>query len=414
MCLEDDIEICTDKAPVLMNAVQLSTYFSAKGKEYEYVYMPTLLDDKWEKDKKSNKQDVPLSPTDFKNDDELKSEKLSDRVKVMYVGMTRAKRYLKISYPQMVNGKIKAPSALILPIQELVEHESTPFEYDENSFWDEITKSIVKRSYNYNGEFSNFLDGAISQMKFSPTKVNVYMKCPRRYLYSFILGLDAQFPNVDSLNYGTAVHDACQFLTDSAKKNGSYPQKSEFIDRFKNKLSELTVSTYEQRQNLIGRGEKALDKFYSHIINTPVSELYTTEMEINFNLDGFEFKGFIDRVDKAADGTYRIYDYKTGKSKRSTEICEGGEHEDYYNQIGLYKYFFEKSTGHKVSETTFIFPEDFTKNLTLNLTGDDCNKILEKFKSAIMKIKNHEFEPNKSKENCRYCAFKDFCNLEII
>ena len=68
-----------------------------------------------------------------------------------------------------------------------------------------------------------------------------------------------------------------------------------------------------------------------------------------------------------------------------------------------------------IPEHGSVFPHIYErrKNLTLNLTGDDCNKILEKFKSAIMKIKNHEFEPNKSKENCRYCAFKDFCNLEI-
>ena len=57
MCLEDEISITTDKAPIAMNAVQLSTYHSAKGREFEYVYMPTLVRDKWESSRKSMKSD---------------------------------------------------------------------------------------------------------------------------------------------------------------------------------------------------------------------------------------------------------------------------------------------------------------------------------------------------------------------
>lgn len=48
MCKNDEIQIKTDKAPITMNAVQLSTYHSAKGREFEYVYMPTLKARDWE------------------------------------------------------------------------------------------------------------------------------------------------------------------------------------------------------------------------------------------------------------------------------------------------------------------------------------------------------------------------------
>ena len=39
---DQELDILTDKPPVAQNAVQLTTYYSAKGKEYEYVYMPHL------------------------------------------------------------------------------------------------------------------------------------------------------------------------------------------------------------------------------------------------------------------------------------------------------------------------------------------------------------------------------------
>ena len=49
----DEIEILTEKAPVALNAIQLCTYFASKGREFEYVYMPTLIYDKFVDSNKS-------------------------------------------------------------------------------------------------------------------------------------------------------------------------------------------------------------------------------------------------------------------------------------------------------------------------------------------------------------------------
>ena len=97
MCLKDEISITTDKAPVVMNAVQLSTYHSAKGREFEYVYMPSITRDKWESSRKSMKSVIPLDISEYKTEDELKSQKLSEQIKLLYVGMTRAKHTLRLS-----------------------------------------------------------------------------------------------------------------------------------------------------------------------------------------------------------------------------------------------------------------------------------------------------------------------------
>lgn len=77
----------------------------------------------------------------------------------------------------------------------------------------------------------------------------------------------------------------------------------------------LPVSSFEQRFNLEGRGVNALDSFYTFITNTPISWLHRVESKVNFDLDGVKFYGVIDRIDKNEDGTYNIYDYKTGNAK---------------------------------------------------------------------------------------------------
>lgn len=418
IALNDDIEIKTDKAPVTTNAVQLSTYYSAKGKEYEYVYMPTLLSHKWESDNKSLAPSIPVNLEDYKNEKELKEDKLSDRIKVMYVGMTRAKHTLRLSYVQTINGSEKKPSKLILNLLDMFEKEKEPFEYDLNSFWNEMAQTIVKCDYDYKKDFQQLIDTKLENKTFSPTAINVYRKCPRQYLYHNILNFASPYKDADALHYGSSVHEACEFAVKYAIENQKYPQKDDFINAFITKLNNLPLSSIEQRNILQTRGEKALSEYYSQLCNTPISNLHQTEMELLFADEDITFKGFIDRIDKNDDGTYTICDYKTGKSKNEKKICPGGEYEDYYNQIGLYKYYFEKSTGKQVRETIFVFPEDYTNNFTINFTAEECSDIVENFKKSISDIKSYKFDPinnrDKNKEPCKYCQYKDFCKLDLI
>jgi len=91
-----------------------------------------------------------------------------------------------------------------------------------------------------------------------------------------------------------------------------------------------------------------------------------------------------------------------------------GIHEDYYIQMGLYKYFLEKTDkeGRKVKETTFLFPQDYKKSYSVDYTDDDIEKILNKYKNAIKGIQAQNFEPTPSKISCMYCPYKnDMCNF---
>lgn len=414
MCQEEEIPVKTDKAPVTMNAVQLSTYHSAKGREFEYVYMPTLKNRDWESSSRSVKPIIPVDISEYKTDVQLKELKISDAIKLMFVGMTRAKHTLRLSCPKAINGTAQTPTVFLSAVAQMCETEAEPFTFDIESYWKEQTKALLKRDYDYEKDFCSLVDKKLEGKSFSPSSINTYLKCPRQYLYDYILDLSAKDGNPDAMSYGLAVHAACEYAVKSAKENGKYPAKEEVITEFKQKLNNLPISTLQQRNIHEERGEKALSEYYVQLCNTPVKNLYETEKKVVLEIDGVKFKGIIDRIDKNDDGTFTIYDYKTGSAKNEKIICEGGEHEDYYNQIGLYKYYFEKSTGEKVKETTFIFPEEFTNNLTIDLTDDDCVNIENKFKSAISNIKSYKFEPSYSEKACKYCQYNDFCKFETV
>ena len=106
-------------------------------------------------------------------------------------------------------------------------------------------------------------------------------------------------------------------------------------------MSTFPFSTPESRKIYEGRGEKELNNYYHHLTDVIPEKIYGAEISIKDDED--KFVGWIDRVEKEEDGTYTIIDYKTSDpDKIKKQICIDGEHEDYYNQLCLYKYYFEK------------------------------------------------------------------------
>lgn len=415
--IQDDEKICTDKSPVPLNAVQLCTYHGAKGREFEYVYMPTLETRKWESSSKSMKSDIPLDKSEYKDEDTIKNEiKPSDLTKLMYVAMTRAKHTLRMSYPEKIEKSVKKPTKFIEKIQGMLEKEPEPFEYDENNFWNQVNKLILKKGYDYKKDFGEFIDMQLNKIKYySATSINEYIACPRKYMYDYVLNLEVKDGNPNALSYGSAVHKACEEAMKYIQKHKNPPDKDLFITWFKDELSQCPMESNIQRQNFEKRGEDKLSEYYCQIVNTFSSQLVAQEYEVNYTFeDGTKYHGYIDRIDKNEDGTYSIYDYKTGNNKNSKIKLEG-EHQDYYYQMAWYKYFYEQSTGNKVSVTKFIYPEDYqAKNDGITYTTDEINKAVEVFKSAVEGIKAHEFEPNKNSNACKYCLYKDFCGMNRI
>ena len=414
--LEDEETIKTDKAPVTLNAVQLCTYHGSKGREFEYVYMPTLETYKWESSSKSLKPDIPLDETEYKTDDEIKNEiKPSDLTKLMYVAMTRAKHTLRMSYPEKANGKVKKPTKYIVAIQDMLQKGNEPFEYDEQSYWEQVKKLFIKPDYDYKKDFEGLIKAELGDRVFSPSSINRYLACPRQYLYNDIFSLKPKDGNPNYASYGLAVHKACEKGFEFLRDKKMPPEKAQFIKWFKDELSNQPMESYQQRVNFEGRGEKALDKYYARLCNTSSTDIVYVEYELEYPLDdGTKFFGKVDRIDKREDGTYVIYDYKTGNNKNG-DIKIGKDHEDYYNQMAWYKYFYEQKTGNKVTLTKFIYPEDFeSKNDGIEYTEEEINAAVEKFKNTVASIKNMEFEPSYKENACKYCAYKDYCGMNKI
>ena len=250
------------------------------------------------------------------------------------------------------------------------------------------------------------------------TKNVLGMRQCRMFFFDKILQLSSPKMSIpDSLNFGSAVHKACENAVKSAQDEGKFWESEIFVEEVKKQIDKFAFSSFVQREQYKTIAETTIKEFYEKDLSlTDISTIYNVENDIITEFEGVMFKGLPDRIN-LVNGKFRIFDYKTGRAKDEKEIClttieddSLGGHEDYYIQMGLYKYFLEKTTGKKVETTTFVFPQEFRKPCVVEYTDEDIEKILDKYRNAIKGIQEQNFAPTPSKNSCAFCPYQnDLC-----
>ena len=413
--MESGIKINLDKDDNPTNAIQLSTYHSSKGREFEYVFMPALTSKKWESSSSSYKDKIPVATalTTFEECEEKQAQmKFLDNIKLLYVGMTRAKHSLYLSSVETGTKEGKL-SWYIKQLLEKFKDRKDILIFPEKPEIQGIEK--IKTDYDYKTEFEEFIRNRFPK-SYSASSLNTYRKCPKQYFYNYILGLKSDSGNKDNSTYGLAVHKAFEFTINYAIEHKKYPTADEVFEVFEKCIDELPCTYPDKlkqsaKDNIFSEG-KYFDKFISI---TSVENLYAAELSLDYTtVDGISFNGSIDRIDKNADGTYSIYDYKTGTNNDG--ISKRSGHSDYYYQIALYKYLFKKQYGVTADVSTcFIYPlipDEY--HLIKDISDDECEEIFQECVDIVGKINNLEFErPLKCKDD-KFCPYKNLCKMNVI
>ena len=463
---DDGTVIKLDKEDKPTNAVQLSTYHSSKGREFEYVFMPSLTAGEW--DSLSQQDDMTVIPTTVEDGttyQDLLNENYQldflDSIKLLYVGMTRAKSSLILSYTKNSNSKAYGKSSwFIEKLKEKVsiinaERESNNekplmiIETKNNG----IEEYKMPCSYNFEEQFKNCIEPYIPN-KFSVSALNVYRTCPKQYFYSHILKMRVNSGNRDDASYGDVIHKTFQNTLEYLMEHKSYPDIQAMKQEFEKEMSKYVFSDPESTKasavkNIFDEETGYYNEFISivepSIIDTERETVLTntatgkrtiyTEFPLNYemdmpqewktSLDNDDIKiilhGFIDRLDKDVDGKYIIYDYKTKVSCFDIEPSD-----NYFYQMIFYKFVLEKQfPGIEVKEAYFLLPLESHGNhkipvhqkfVKLNKDGsvkDTFGEKIQDLKSAIDGIRKMQFDITKA-SGCTFCPYKHFCKTKTV
>ena len=225
----NEIDITTDESPVIQNAIQLTTYHGSKGREFDYVYLPNLISKLWEDFEMRG--EYKLICNEVLEKEKAKELKDSELLKLLFVGITRAKYGLTLSYADEEDGKLTKLTKYIEQLENCDYAEET-FEYNEDDFTKEFFRSISRDVFDNQKAFSDEIKERVAQIQLSPSRLNDYLDCPRKFFYTKVLGIDVEDANWDNANFGTVIHSILENAVKIAKDSGKYPTKEEITEQF--------------------------------------------------------------------------------------------------------------------------------------------------------------------------------------
>lgn len=413
-CLNNDIDICLDKDLLIQNAVQLSTYHGSKGREFEYVYLPNLIAKNWEDFRMPGEYKLITEPVYDKEEQQLRKDK--ELLKLLFVGITRAKYGLCLSFADMCDKKTQQITKYLANFVNY-DFDSQQFEYNEDDFTKEFVRSISREVYDNQKAFKSEIEERVKKVILSPSRLNDYLACPRKFFYVKVLGIDVEEANWDYANFGSIIHKLLENAVKIAKQAGKYPEIEEIKLEFKKGLDNSKFTSEAMKEKFEKSGIKMLESYYPHFSSIPIDRV----AEVEYTFDGVQvgedfLTGKIDRIEKNSDGTFELYDYKTGHPVTPAKVAPNQDKENYFNQLCFYKYAFEKATGKKVSQVGLVYVENPAKNVYKTLINEDMKYIEDLIKTTYEKIHNFEFVPIKEDKNgeCKNCAYKHLCKLDLI
>lgn len=412
-CFENEIDINLDKDSVVQNAVQLMTYHGSKGREFEYVYLPNLISSIWEDFRMPG--EYKLITEDVPDKDAAQAKKDSELLKLLFVGITRAKHTLTISFADSNNGKAQQITKYLEPTANY-DFDSEQFECSADDLTTEFYRSVSSDVFDNQKAFKNEIEERVKSVVLSPSRLNDYLSCPRKFFYVKVLGIDVEEADWDGANFGTLIHSLLERAVKVAKES-AYPTIEEILEKFRLGMDGMKFSSEAKKEKYFKQGQKLLTNYYPYFSQIPISRI--TDIEFSFygvDVDGDFITGKIDRIEKNSDGTFELYDYKTGNYTSEKKIAPNEEKQNYFNQLCFYKYAYEKLTGNKVSKVGIIYVENHEKSVDKYLTDDDMKYIETLIKDTYQNIKALKFNPIKEDKQgvCKNCVYKQLCKLDLI
>lgn len=413
-CLKNEIDICLDKDGSVQNAVQLMTYHGSKGREFEYVYLPNLISSSWENFRMPGEYKLITDEVFDKDIEQLKKD--SELLKLLFVGITRAKHSLTLSFADNNENKSQQITKYLSEFSNY-DFNSMQFECEAEDLTKEFVRSISREVFDNRKAFQNEIQERIKSIDLSPSRLNDYLDCPRKFFYLKVLGIDVEEADWDNANFGSVIHSILERAVKFAKEKGEYPDIKTVLEKFHTGMDSSRFSELAKKEKFIKLGEKLLMNYYPYFSQIPANRVENVEFSFyGVSVGEDSVSGKIDRIEKNSDGTYSLYDYKTGKPTSEKQITQSGGKKNYYNQLCFYKYAYEKMTGNKVSQVGIIYVEDHAKSVYKTLTDSDMTYIENLIKDTYSKIKALKFNPIKEDKQgvCKTCVYKHLCKLDII
>ena len=376
-------------------AVHILTFHAAKGLEFEVVFLLNLVETRFPS--RQRREPLPLPAALIKEPQLLDDPHLAEERRLFYVGMTRAKKYLFFTGARFYYEN-KKPRRFSPFVYEVLGKDLTPFLVPLSS-----TNQLSLLHYQK--------DTALTPNKEIPTlswekgrlsfsQINTYEICPLQYKYRYQIKIPE--PPAVSLIFGDVIHRTLAefYRRHSTGEKLTLTNLLEILEQFWQSYGYPSRAAEKVQKK---EAEKMLDHYYQNFYH-PQQQVLKIELPFTVNVGHLRISGRIDRIDQLANGEIEIIDYKTGRSKKPSQVTKD-------IQLTLYAWALTQPAVMGIplekQKLSFIFlPEG--KKISVSRDENDLAILEKKIIQTWEKIAAQEFPPQPG-IMCNYCPFTLLC-----
>ena len=388
------------------NAVRLMTAHGVKGLEFPHVFILRANPPAFPSSYKETLVAFPRELRDADSISEADDKTLHDQEerRLFYVAMTRARDSLHI-YAREGKGKInKTPAGYM---RDLIEDKSL-------SRWlTAIPARGTQTSLDIFGEAS-LAYPAESQTnlwfelpvlaglhtRLSASAVDTYERCGLQ----FKLERDWRLASrpAAAMQYGAAIHRVLKTYFDSVSL-GRPKTDDELIDLFRVDLAGTKIQEAYQHDLYEKQGIEQLRDFLTVARSLPPLQVLHTEQSFEIRVGATVVAGRIDRIDRRADGSVAVVDYKTGKARDQEDADES-------LQLSLYAIAAREKWGYNVGALIF---HNLAENVPVITTRTEAQLVgaRGRVEAAAQGIADGKFEA-KPGMHCNFCSYRSLCPVK--
>jgi len=386
------------------DAVHLMTAHGAKGLEFSHVFLLRATSGSFPTGYRENLVEFPreLREPDSAaaGDDKILHDQEERRL--FYVAMTRAKDSLHI-YGKQGIGRDKSPAGYMREM--IVNPGLQPWLRSRVALPSqpeliEIAAAAADEDHPEGSRLAAWLalpavEGLDARL--SASAVETYETCPLQFKFEREWKLSRQLHA--AVQYGAAVHRVLRTYFDSLRL-GRPKTDDELIELFRQDLADSKIQDEYQHDLYLKQGLAQLREFLQSARAHPSPDVLHTEEWFDVQMEGTKVAGRIDRMDRAADGTVTIVDYKTGKARPQEDADDS-------LQLSIYSIAAREKWGYRVGDVLFHNLEGNVQVVSKR-TDFQLEQARERVHSVAEHVAAGNFAP-KLGFHCTFCGFRGLC-----
>lgn len=359
------------------NAVQIMTIYQAKGLEFPVVFVPGLNKNYMPTSQPTGKQVWHFIDRNHIRDFERYFPHEEDERRLMYVAITRSKKFLLMS---------RAPDGRQQGRESIFGQEVRRSQY---------VFSSKDRDYSERSKATPRSSNELSNISLNFTLLKDFFDCPYRFkFYSFYGFCD---PLGARMGYGSAIHHALMELHREFLEGNSLAKEQ--MHDLVSKHINFPYATDAMVNSMIDKAHEAVDIYYDNNADS-FNQIEFAEQEIQLDLgDGILVNGKMDLIKKYNfDGSIEktIIDFKSTEDAQAYNAS--------IDQLQLYALGYKELTGEN-ADFLEIYNLDTNQNFKNELTIQNLDHMKQKIIRAANDIRNNQLNYTCNDPKC-VCKFK--------